>query len=198
MEENYKLEKEYQIPFEIFKDAYSSFQKKYVYPKSYIYMGLFLIIAIIYIAAAIKDTSNTLAYVLIFVCLALAVRKWYNPRKVRRNLLDTIMTEGLENEVYKIGITDEFVDISTLPHENVENSEESEVFDGEVDGEDSDEYEDEASPEKSRIPINSNLAVNEYERYFLLHVKKSMFYVVPKDGFSEDELEIFRNTVKKK
>ena len=45
MEENYKLEKEYQITPEIFDKAYRSYQKKFVYPKSYIFMTLFLTLA---------------------------------------------------------------------------------------------------------------------------------------------------------
>jgi hypothetical protein len=185
MEENYRLEKEYKIPYETFKEAYTLFQKKNVYPKSYLFMGLFIVIAIIYIAAAVKDPTNKLAYVLIFLSLALAAREWYNPRKIRRSILDTIKSENLEDVVYKISVGDEYVDISTLPQENVEN------FD--VSPEENDDAQDENPPEASRIPINSDLSVQEYEKFFLLHIRKSMFYVVPKDNFSEDELEIIRN-----
>lgn len=183
MKDNNKLEKEYKIPFETFKEAYTAFQKKSVYPKSYLFMGLFIVIAVIYIIAAVKDPSNMLAYVLIFICLALAAREWYNPRKIRRTLLDTIKNEGLENEVYKIEITDDHIDISTLPRDDVENSEER----PETDREDED-----APPEKSRIPINSDLSVLEYDKFFLLYVRKSMFYVIPKMEFSDEELEIIR------
>ena len=45
MEENYKLEKEYKISVDIFREGYREYQKKYVYPKSYIFMGLFTLLA---------------------------------------------------------------------------------------------------------------------------------------------------------
>lgn len=185
MEDNFKLEKEYKIPYDVFKNAYTVFQKKSVYPKNYLFMGLFIVIAAVYIAAAVRDPSNKLAYVLICVCLALAVREWYNPRKVKRTLLETIRTENLEDETYKIQIADDYIDISTLPRENVENIEE--------DLESDEEYEEEPLPQASRIPINGDLSIMEYDEFFLLHIQKKMFYVVPKEGFSDEELEVIRS-----
>lgn len=185
MNNNYKLEKEYNIPFETFRKAYYAFQKKNVLPKSYLFMGLFLVIAVIYIIAAVKDPSNTLAYVLICVCIALAAREWYNPRKIRRNILDAVREENLEDETYKIIVADEFVEISTLPGE--------EVADSEPEAEEDEDYQEEIFPEASRLTINNDLSVFEYEEFFLLHVKKQMFYVVPKQGFTDSEIEIIRN-----
>lgn len=199
MEEKFRIEKEYTIPFEIFRDAYTAFQKKNVYPKSYLFMALFAVLAVIYIFAAVDDPSNMIAYFLIFICLALAVREWYNPRKIRRAVLDTIQSEGLENEVYKFRVGDDFVEISTLPHEDVENSGDEEKNDDEVLDIDAAEQLDELGyplhdedPEPSRIPIDSQLVISEYEEFFLLHVKKKMFYVVPKKNFSEAEIEMIR------
>ncbi|MBQ8298063.1 MAG: YcxB family protein [Ruminococcus sp.] len=190
MEANYRIEKEYTIPYDIFKDAYTAFQKKNIYPRTYLFMGLFIVLAVIYIFAAVDDPSNKLSYVLIFVCLALAVREWYNPRKIRRTLLDTIRSEGLENEVYRLCVGDDFLEISTLPHENVENSEPEPQ---EESAEDDDSgYEEDEHPEKSVIPINSELSVQEHDEFFLIHIRKKMFYVVPKKDFSEPELEIIR------
>lgn len=178
MEENYKLEKDYVIPFDLFRDAYHEFQKKNVYPKSYLFMALFIIVAVIYIFAAVKDPSNNLTYVLIFLCLALAFREWYNPRKLRRNIVDTVREMG---EVrYKLQIGDEWIDISTVQEEVVENS-----------GENEEDIEEEL-PEKSRIPIDSNLSIQEYDRFFLMYSGKRVFYIVPKNDFSENELETVR------
>lgn len=189
MNNNYKLEKEYKIPFETFRKAYYAFQKKNVLPKSYLFMGLFLVIAVIYIIAAVKDPSNTLAYVLICVCIALAAREWYNPRKIRRNILDAVREENLEDETYKIIVAEEFVEISTLPGEELPESEPEES--GEA--EESEEYHEEELPEASRLAINDDLSVFEYDDFFLLHVKKQMFYVVPKQDFTDSEIEIIRN-----
>lgn len=192
MEKNYKLEKEYTIPFEVFKKAYDAFQKKNVYPKSYIFMGLFLIIAIIYIFAAIESPKNTLAYVLILISLGLAFREWYNPKKIRRNLLDAV--QALGEEKYRLCIDDEWIEISTITEDSVENSDdETKNSDEESDNEEDQETDmPEDYPESSRIPINSEITVQEYDQFFLLHIKKRMFYIIPKEGFTEYELEIIR------
>lgn len=178
MEENYKLEKEYTISYDLFRKAYREFQKKNVYPKSYLFMGLFLVIGVIYIAAAIEDPSSTLSYVLIFLCFALAFREWYNPRKMRRNIVDTVREMGELR--YGLHIDDENVEFSTLPIDDVENS-----------GDDEDN-EPEELPEATVIPINGELSVQEYDEFFLLYQGKRNFYIIPKEGFTEYELETVR------
>ena len=62
MKDNYKLEKEYTIPFETFRDGYTAFQKKFVYPRSYVLMAVFVILAIVFAAAVIEDKSQYIAY----------------------------------------------------------------------------------------------------------------------------------------
>lgn len=183
MEENYRLEKEYKLSHDIFRDAYREFQKKNVYPKSYIFMALFLVIAVIYIIAAIKDPSSTLAYILIVICIALAVREWYNPRKARANMIEAV--KALGEVTYKLGVGDSYVDISTINTANVENSAEDEE-------EISDENEELKLPEKTRIPLDNNFSVQEYSEFFILYSGKEVFYIVPKAGFTEYELELVR------
>ena len=112
MEENYTLEKEYAVSPDIFDKAYKSYQKKFVYLKSYIFMGIFLLLAADFIWAAAKNPGNTLVYLLIVVCIALAFREWHNPRFIRRRLYETVRDMG--KVVYKIGVGDGFIDISTV------------------------------------------------------------------------------------
>lgn len=181
MEENYKFEKEYKLSHDIFRDAYREFQKKNVYPKSYIFMGIFLAIAVIYVFAAIEDPGSTLSYLLIVVCIALAVREWYNPRKARANMVEAV--KALGDVTYKIGVGDSFIDISTIDTGNVENSAEEE--------EDIPEEELQL-PEKTRIPLDNNFSVQEYSEFFILYSGKEVFYIVPKAGFTEYELELVR------
>ena len=124
MEENYKLEKEYQITPEIFDKAYRSYQKKFVYPKSYIFMTLFLILAGDFVYAAVKTPENRLVYLLIVVCIALAFREWHNPKFVRKRLNETLKDMGMP--VYKIGVGDGFVDISTVEEPEISDEKEEE------------------------------------------------------------------------
>lgn len=181
-ENNYRLEKEYTIPFEIFRDGYTAFQKKFIFPQANITALAFIILAGVFIASIIQDSSQYFAYLLAMVCLAMAVRQWYNPRKLRRNLFDSFQT--MCETVYKISVGDSYADISTVYTQEVENF---------ADGETDEEYEEEPLPEKSRIPFDENFSVLEYEKFFLMFSGKTVFYIIPKENFSENETEILRN-----
>ena len=206
MEENYTLEKEYAVSPDIFDKAYKSYQKKFVYLKSYIFMGIFLLLAADFIWAAAKNPGNTLVYLLIVVCIALAFREWHNPRFIRRRLYETVRDMG--KVVYKIGVGDGFIDISTVDdgtsgddedgedRDSGKNAEEASAEKAE-DTEENDDISPEAEelmPEKSRLNTKENYSLLEYDEYFLLMQGKEIFYILPKAGFSEDELEIIRKT----
>lgn len=186
MEENYRMVKDYKIPYELFREAYHSYQKKYIYPKSYIFMAIFILLAIDFIIAAFKEPSNKLVYLLISGCVALAFREWLNPRRIRNNIVDTIKEIG--EPTYRIGIADDYIDISTIDVGNAENycsdPEEDEL-----------EYNEEYDPmpEKTTLTINDDLKFLEYDKYFLIVSGKRMFYILPKEGFSEEDKEIIRN-----
>lgn len=172
MTDKYLLEKDYSIPFEIFREGYIEFQKKYVFPQANLTAVAFLILAGVFIFSVIEDNSQYFAYLLIFVCLAMAVRQWYNPRKLRANLFESLRLT--EDTVYRISVAEKYVDISTVST-----------------GEKSENEED--LPEKSRIPIDENFSVLEYDQYFLIFSGKVIFYIIPKGNFSGNELEILRN-----
>ncbi len=188
MEENYKLEKEYRLPAELFRDAYLEFQKKFIYPKSYVYMTLFIALGLgilIFGILSLHGASNKQKYLVFLgsiVAMAFAMKEWFNPRKMRRNLTESVRTLG--EPVYKISFADSFVDISTvaddlsdIPEEERENTEESDPL-----------------PEKTRLSIDDSFQLLEYDRFFLILSGKEMLYILPKEGFSEAELEIVRNT----
>jgi len=198
MEENYKLEKTYKVPHETFKEAYKAFQKKYVYPKSIIFIVLFLVLAADFVYAAIKAPDNRLVYLLIMVCIAFAFREWYNPHRIFQNISETM--KALGEPEYKIGIADDHIDITTvsLPEDEEEES-------AEADGETSEDEEDDEPelpedfdpmPEKSVIKLDESYGLLEYDKFFLLMEGKKVFYILPKEGFTEKELEIVRGTKK--
>lgn len=189
MEENYDLEKEYTVPPDLFDKAYRTYQKKFVYPKSYLFMGLFLFLAADFIYAAVKQPDNTIVYLLIVICLAFAFREWHTPRFARMRTVETVRDMG--TPVYKIGVGSGFIDISTVD-DGIEEEEEPEIIpdeetDDEADG-------DIGLPEKTRINTKDNYKLLEYEEFFLLLQDRKIFYILPKTGFSEDELEIVRKT----
>lgn len=196
MEEKYNLEKEYTVPPEIFEKAYRTYQKKFVYPKSYIFMGLFLFLAADFVYAAVKQPGNTLVYLLIMICLAFAFREWHNPRFLRMRLVETVRNMG--KVVYKIGIGDGFLDISTVD-DGTEDHDDDGGEAADEDEEADDLLEDippemDPLPEKTRINTTENYRLLEYDDFFLLMQDKKMFYILPKTGFSEEELEQVRKT----
>ena len=190
MEENYRLEKEYKVSADLFSEAYLEFQKKYIYPKSYIFMAVFAAIAaviLIFGIIAMNDASKNqkyLTYLAFFMACAFAMREWYNPKKKRRSLTDSVRTLG--EPVYKIGISDKYVDISTVSDDLSDFSEEEKNESEETD----------PLPEKTRINIDENFQLLEYEKFFLILSGKEMIYILPKEGFSETELKTVRDIKK--
>jgi hypothetical protein len=190
MEENYKLEKEYKVPADLFSEAYLEFQKKYIYPKSRIYLAAFVLISfalLIFGVIAMNDASKSqkyLVYLAILMAYAFAFREWYNPRKKRRNLTESVRSLG--EPVYKIGFADKYVDISTV----------SDDMSGLSDEDIKEAEEKDPLPEKTRLDIDERFQLLEYDRFFLILSGKEMLYILPKEGFSESELKTVRELKK--
>ena len=176
--------KRYSIPYEMFGEAYDVFQKKYVYPRNYIMIALLIILAIGNIINIVLGRSGTLSYVLVAACFALAAVNWYNPKKVKKNLMTSI--KGIENDVYTIDVLPDKLIIGTVldPIENRDSEPEEyeEVF-GEITKKE--------DIEASEVYINNTLRVTERKDFFMVYIKKSMFYVIPKSVFTEDEIKKF-------
>ncbi|MBP3380110.1 MAG: YcxB family protein [Ruminococcus sp.] len=187
--ENIKLSKEYSLKSDILLEGCKAYQKKFVYPRAYILMAVFLALAANFVYGAIKAPDNHLAYLLIMVCLALAFREWYNPRRLRRSIIESFAESP--GTVYRLEIGENALRISTVYEDEGEETELSES------GEDDDggEYEYEA-PEATVLPVDDRLAIIEKERLFLIIQERSVYYIVPKSGFSGEELEIVRGAVK--
>lgn len=177
------LEKSYQIPYELFRTAFTAFQKKFVYPRNYLTMALLSIIIGIYAYFIITtDAQRPLYCMIILICILLIGFQWYNPRKIRRNLM--LAVKEIEQDSYRIRIYPEYLEIGTiLPPEDTGTEDASDAL-----------FDD--SPEENfsgtRIYYNKNLHVTEYQSFFMLYQSKTMFYVLPKADFSEEELEILR------
>ena len=178
------LEKSYHIPYALFKTAFIAFQKKFVYPRNYLTMGILTLIIGIYSYFLIQgsDEKRPLYCMIILICLLLTGFQWYNPRKIRRNLM--LAVKEIEQDSYRIRIFPEYLEIGTIlpPEENDTGNASDALFDD--------------APEENfsgtRIYYNKNLHVTEYQSFFMLYQSKTMFYVLPKADFSEEELEILR------
>ena len=181
MEDEALVKKRYSIPYELFGEAFTVFQKKFVFPRNRIMSVLLLIFAAGNVLNIMYGNGETIGYVLVLVCIALAFINWYNPRKLKRNLMESV--KGIENDVYTLTIYPERIVIGTvLEPENEKEPEEYEEVFGEIPIK-----EDIADTE---IYLNKNGKVIERKNFFMIYIKKSMFYVVPKETLTQEEIEI--------
>lgn len=181
MEDEALVKKRYSIPYELFGEAFTVFQKKFVFPRNRIMSVLLLILAAGNVLNIMYGKGETIGYVLVLVCIALAFINWYNPRKLKRNLMESV--KGIENDVYTLTIYPERIVIGTVlePEKEKEPEEYEEVF-GEIPVK-----EDIADTE---IYLNKNVKVIERKNFFMIYIKKSMFYVVPKEPLTQEEIEV--------
>lgn len=200
------LSKSYHIPLSLFDKAFRAYQKKYVYPRNIVMSCVFGGIAAVYAIAAFKDPENTLAYILIVVCVAMILNMWYNPMKVRRNLMESL--KELENDIYHFSLFENCATISTedtpKPVESVEtdaDAQETEISAEPIPETDSDGFnqlfEETESAEpipETELPFDLSLKIHEFDDFFMFYLIKRNFYVVPKAEFSEDELKLLRDT----
>lgn len=183
-DKNLLLEKQYQIPFDMFRNAFIAFQRKFVYPKSYVIMGILAAVIGVYayfIVYGGENANRSLYCMIILFCLVMMAFQWMNPRKIRMKLMEGV--KEIENDQYRLSVYPEYLEIGTiLPPEEAESAESDDLFDD--------------TPAENfsgtRIHYNKGMNVLEYPEFFMIYQQKTMFYVVPKSAFSEEELEILR------
>lgn len=205
--ENPLIVKDYGIPTSLYGNAFKVFQRKYVYPRNYIMTVLFAGIAVYYIYSLTKDMENMLCWLMTALCLALTASLWYNPYKLRRNLVKSV--ENIRDDVYSLEIFHEYMtvemhmpetDSQQFDNETVENSEKTDFqqFNGEnVENEvkasvDEDFFSVPEKPEKTEIRFDSNIRIIEKHDFFIVYIVKSVFYIIPKKAFSEEEILVMQ------
>lgn len=186
------LSKQYGIPTSMYGTAFRVFQKKYVYPRNFIMTALFAGVGIYYICQAVNDMENMLYWLMTAVCLALIASLWYNPYKLRKNLIKSV--ENISDDIYRIEICGDSMTIEMImPEQEPETdahgdtSVDTEFF-----------SEPEKAPEKTVINFDSRTAVIEKQDFFLVYILKSVFYVIPKSAFDSSEISFMREHFEKK
>ncbi|MDD5947000.1 MAG: YcxB family protein [Oscillospiraceae bacterium] len=197
------LQKSYHIRLELFQKAFVNFQKRFVYPRNWLLTTVLCAIALIYLDSVIKNPSNHLAMLLIVVCVAMITILWVNPKKVRKTLFASM--KELENDTYHVCFFEDGMTIRTedaAAPETEETASEEEMTEPQADAEGADATNgfnplfdtDDVKPiqtdaiEPTEIRFQGNVKVYEYSDYFMVYLVKQMFYVVPKEAFTEDEI----------
>lgn len=184
MEEDILVQKKYQIPYETFGDAFSAFQKMFVYPRNNVMAAILLLAAAANVVNIALGNGSTLGYVLVFVCVAMAVVNWYNPRKLKKNLMESI--KGIEGDIYSLKIYPDKMKIGTVAFAPAEKPEEEfeKAFEG--------LGEEKEHIDESEIFLTRDVKIVEKQEYFIIYIKRAMFYVVPKKDFTEEEITVMR------
>ena len=158
----FETSKPYSIPLEFYREGFAIFQKRYLIKRNSIMMAVFGLLLISFFVAAVKNPSNTMCYILMMVCAAMIFLLWYNPRKMRRSIMEAV--KGLEQERYEAHHDGRVLRIQIL-----QNKDEEEII-----------------PE-SRISTET-ADIQELEQFYLICNGKQMFYILPKAAIPENIL----------
>ena len=190
------LSRSYHIPLSMFDDAFRRFQKKYVYPQNILISVIFLAIAGVYVHAAVKDNTQTLAYLLIVVCLALVMVRWYRTFKLRRSVHEAL--KDVEQDTYELNVWEDGMVIRTKDAPQAESPAEPEpAAEPAVQEEKPGNGFQQLFPEEpaqrdpvppTELPFGTGMKLLEFPEYFMAYVVKQNFYVIPKKDFSDDEI----------
>ena len=206
------LKRSYHIPLSMYDDAFLRFQKKFVYPQNLLLTAVLLVIAGVYVHAAIKDPTQTIAYLLIVVCIAIVLIRWYRTFKLRRSVHDVL--KDVEQDTYELSVYDDGMLIRTMDAPQPENEPAADAepeSEPDASAEQTENGFQQLFPEEpaeqepvppTEIPFGMGLKLLEYPDYFMAYIVKKNFYVIPKKDFSEDEIlqlrKLFRIEPEKK
>lgn len=196
---NKLLERSYHIPLAMFDDAFANFQKKYVFPQNILLTVVLAAIAGVYVHAIIKDNTQTAAYLLMVVCIALILVRWYKTFRLRRSVHDAL--KEVENDTYTLSVYEDGIVIRTedAPADREISAEEAPAEEASAlekpDGNGFAQlFPEEPASAKEPVPpteitFGTGVKIHEFSDYFMVYIVKQNFYVIPKKDFSDSEIK---------
>lgn len=164
---------EYDVKNEEEEEAFTIFQRKYVYKRNWAVTGLFAVVAMMFVASIVKDPSGYLNWVLCFLCLVMIFTTWFNTFRIKKYLMRAL--SPLENDKYRFTLYNDCFKIETVFTEE-EMAEEDFV------------------PVKPRIVRFEDISLNivENPRLFIFILKKETIYVLSKRVIGEKDGDLLR------
>ncbi len=199
------ISRKYGISTDMYGKAFKAFQKKYVYPRNYIMTVLFFAVSGYYLYMLTSDMGNMMYWLFVILPLILTSSMWLNVIKVRHNLMTAVennVDDIYELEVFNNGLTVEMLESESSQqsdNQDVENSENKnfQQSDNENVEIDNDFFSNPVQKsEKTEIQFGSNIVVLDREEFFLVYIIKSVFYIIPKKEFTEEEVLILQQHFK--
>lgn len=180
---NVIISKQYTVNVKLYEDAFRTFQKKFVYPKNILLSVAYVAFAVFNVVCFINDGSNIrILFAAAFAGIAISL--WTGAKSVRRKFLNAVSTSG-EQDIYKLDVLEDRFRISTITEQV--KSDDDDFFSGS----------DVNQPEPTEINFdNPSLRIVEKEKFFMLYLVRSVFFVVPKNAFSAEELTLLADTLR--
>jgi len=210
MKEKPLVSKEYSISMEMFGNAFADFQKKFTYPKNILMTCAFSLIGITYIPPFIRDPGNSVCVMILIICIFLIAGIWANTFMIRKNLLRSV--EGIQGDRYSVEIYEDGMSIRTTEFsdnfpDEAESAEETTGSEEKTENTESTEEDDFFAETEAVTPAGvvktvidfaeDNVRILEKKDYYIIYLVKRMFYVLPKNIFSEDEIKTVTESFKK-
>ena len=194
------IQKEYSIDIETYKSAFAIFQNRFAKKRNIILTSLLLLVCAynVYQIICYPDYMST-CILMILICLSLIFIIWNNARLLKKNFgrsLDDIKGD-IEKDKYELKVFDTYLKIASEIY--VSDEDKKNLRDAmETDEAYEKELENYIHPPVTMMNLKTdNVKIIENEAFFILFENKSVFYVIPKNIFGEDECNTLREIFKK-
>lgn len=164
---------DYNVKNEEEEEAFTVFQRKYVYKRNWVVTGLFAVVAVMFAVSIVKDPSAYINWVLCFVCLVMIFTTWFNTFRIKKYLMRAL--KSLENDNYRFTLYNDCFKIETVFTEEEMAAEDF-------------------VPVKPRIVRFEDISLNiiENSRLFIIILKKETIYVLSKRVIEEKDQDLLR------
>ncbi|MBQ8514707.1 MAG: hypothetical protein IJ496_04860 [Ruminococcus sp.] len=166
----------FQISYDMYQEAYKTYQKRFVYPRNRLFQLILLVLSADFAYHGAMDPDRPMYFMLLLVCISLMMILWYNPRKMRRNIMDVV--REIEGEEHIFSMDENKITFRMVPSERLQDVPEEGLPD--------------YAP--TEIYYTKELRVIEKEKFFLICKGKQLFYVLPKYALYDDQTIIVRET----
>ncbi len=170
----------YQISYDIYSEAYKVYQKYYVFPKNRILQLILLLLAVDFGYHGAVNPDNKLAFFLMALCAAFICALWYNPRRMRRSIMDVV--REMDGDEYVFSMDDEKMTFCTVPPELIQDVPDKEI----------------PPARPTELYYTKELHIVEKEKFFLICRGKQEFFVLPKYALYDNQTEIIRSNLEKR
>lgn len=180
----------YKSDTETILSGYKIFRKRYVF-KGLIFKLLLVILALASSVMMLmtSDGSSSMPVIMILLCIFIGIYFISQPVINQKNLKKGL--DNLDGSEYEVEITDRTVKISTVlspEDDSLEASEEEKIE--ENDGEEAAENKENEDIPATIIHLDSSIVdFIDHEGMFIICVKKSYVFIIPKSAFTEEEVQ---------